>query len=111
MPEFTIRYWFDDDTSGDRPSYISAGLSAESFDNATLIVQEQMSQPHFALDSDGYGRVVINSARVRFCSLLPARTAEETAARADAAVASKAAANFAARAEAAGVVDNDPRRS
>ena len=69
-----------------------------------------MSQPHFALDSDGYGRVIINSARVRFCSLLPAQTAEEAAAQMDITTAQAAAADFAARAQAAGAVDNDLRR-
>ena len=113
MLEFTVRYWFDDDIKGGRgASYVSAALTADSLDEATRIIQEvQMRQPHFALDSDGYGRVVINSARVRFCSIWPARTAEEAAARAQDAAAAQAASNFAARAEAAGVVDNDPRRS
>jgi hypothetical protein len=109
MPEYTARYWFDDDASGDRPAYVSAGLTADSLDHATLIVQEQMSQPHFALDSDGYGRVVINSARVRFCSLLPAQASDESAAQTDIAAAAQAA-DFAARVQASGAVDSDLRR-
>ena len=108
--EFTVRYWFGDQTEGQTASYVSAGLQAESLDDATLIVQEQMSQPFIAMDSDGYGRVVINQAAVRFCSVVPAQTAEEAAAHAHAAASAQAQADFAARAEAAGAVDREVRR-
>ncbi len=107
MEEFTVRYWFDDDSQGETPSYISEGLRAQSVDDATRMIQERMSLPLFALDSDGYGRVVINSANVRFCSILPSRTAEHSAAQTQAAAAAQ---DFAARAEAAGVVDMEVRR-
>jgi hypothetical protein len=111
MPDFTVRYWFDDGGGDGRaPSYVSAGLRAESLDEATRTVQDQMGLPVFALDSDGYGRVVIVSANVRFCSILPAQTAAEAAVQAQASAAAQAASDFAARAEAAGVVDNDVRR-
>ncbi len=112
MAEFTIRYWFGDASSGEAAgragssAYVSAGLTTESSDEAARIVGEQMRLPVFAIDSDGYGRVVINSARVRFCSILPSRTPEEVEAHADAQVVARAAAGFASRAEAAGVVDN-----
>lgn len=111
MPEFTVRYWFGDDAhAGQNAAYVSSGLAAESDDDAARTVQEQMRLPVFAVDSDGYGRVVINSAQVRFCSILPARTAGEAAIAADAQVVAQAVADFAARAQAAGVVDNDTRR-
>ena len=112
MAEFTVRYWFGDGASGDAgagraasSAYVSAGLMAESSEEAARIVGEQMSLPVFAIDSDGYGRVVINSARVRFCSILPARTPEEATAHADAQIVARTVADFASRAEAAGVVD------
>lgn len=118
MAEFTVRYWFGDTASGEAAArassaYVSAGLTADSSDEAARIVGEQMRLPIFAIDSDGYGRVLINTARVRFCSILPSRTAEEAEAHADAQVVARAVAGFASRAEAAGVVDTpaaDARR-
>jgi len=111
MAEFTVRYWFGDGASGDAgagrtsSAYVSAGLMAESSEEAARIAGEQLSLPVFAIDSDGYGRVVINSARVRLCSILPARTPEEATAHADAQIVARTVADFASRAEAAGVVD------
>jgi hypothetical protein len=110
MEEFTVRYWFGGDGDGQPVSYVSEGLMAPSMDDATHLVQERMNLPLFAIDSDGHGRVVINSANVRFCSILPAQTAQEAAAQAQAAAAAQAQTDFAARAEAAGVVDRETRR-
>ena len=113
MAEFTVRYWFGDAAAGQTSggaAYVSAGMTAESSDDAACIIGEQMRLPTFAIDSNGYGRVVINSARVRFCSILPSRTAEEAAAHADAQVTARAVADFTSRANAAGVVDTDPAR-
>ena len=114
MAEFTVRYWFGDGASGEpgraSSAYVSAGLTAESSEEAARIAGEQLSLPVFAIDSDGYGRVVINSALVRFCSILPARTPEEATAHADAQIVARTVADFASRAEAAGVVDTDASR-
>lgn len=115
MAEFTIRYWFGDAASGEaagraNSAYVSAGLTAETSDEAARVVGEQMRLPVFAIDSDGHGRVVINSARVRFCSILPSRTPEEAEAHADAQVVARTVADFASRAEAAGVVDTNAVR-
>ena len=93
MEEFTIRYWFGDDSSSSGAQsvpYVSEGFGAENLDEATRRVQERMSRPHFAIDSDGHGRVVVNSARVRFVSILQARTPEESAAQTQAAAIAQA---------------------
>ena len=108
MAEFTVRYWFGDDGSGQAVSYVSEGLTAESVDHATLLVQSRLDQPFFAVDSDGYGRVIINRDNVRFCSILPARDAAESAAAAQAGATADAHSDLMARAAAA--VDANVRR-
>jgi uncharacterized protein YhdP len=60
MAEFTVRYLFGEDSSGQTVAYVSEGLTADSVDAATLLVQGRLDQPFFAADSDGYGRVLIN---------------------------------------------------
>jgi hypothetical protein len=108
MPEFTVRYWFDDKSNGEQHTYISQGLTAESLDEATRLVQDQMAQALFTFDSDGHGRVVVNKNAVRFCSLVPAQTPEEAAMRVQADAAANAQTDFQTRAAAS--VDRDTRR-
>lgn len=81
MPEFTIRYFFGDDAEagGAGGSYVSEGLDAPTMDDAARVVQERMNLPIFGIDSDGYGRVIVNRDRVRFCSILPAQTPLQSA--------------------------------
>ena len=108
MEEFTVRYWFGEDGSGQLTAYISEGVRAETLDEATGRVQDRMGQSFFAIDSDGHGRVVVNSARVRFVSILRAQTAEESAAQTQAAAMAQAYGETASRA--AEEVDRDTRR-
>ena len=113
MAEFTVRYFFGDAASeadGQTVSYVSAGIVADDEDAAARKVRDQMKQDVFEIDSDGYGRVIINRVALRFCSILPAQTAEQSAAQVDAASAAEAQDDFAARAHAAGAVDREVRR-
>jgi hypothetical protein len=91
-----------------KQSYVSEGLTAESVDAATLLVQGRLDQPFFAVDSDGYGRVLINRSNIRFCSILPAVSAEAAAVRSQVGERSDIHADVMSRA--AAVVDADIRR-
>lgn len=109
MADFTVRYWFDDEAEGEKNAYVSMGLTAESLDEATRIVQDQMAQALFTFDSDGHGRVIVNRALVRFCSILPAQSPEASAMQIQAGTSAEAQqSDFLARA--AAVVDDDTRR-
>ena len=80
MAEFTVRYWFGDDSSETgRIPYVSEGITALSEEDAERIVMERMNLPLFAIRSDGYGRAILNPANIRFCSILPSQTPEEAA--------------------------------
>jgi hypothetical protein len=108
MAEFTVRYWFGEDNSGQTVAYVSEGLTADSVDAATLQVQGRLDQPFFAMDSDGYGRVLINRSNIRFCSILPAASAEAAAVQSQVGDRSDTHADIMSRA--AAVVDADVRR-
>ena len=69
MAEYHVEYRFDQREENVSGSVVFVHESADSLHIITQRVEERLARPVFAVDSENYGRVVINSANVRFVSI------------------------------------------